>query len=109
MTGDGEVYYMITIIYWKGGSVVARGAVVRTEIVSSKFTPDERSVLEDQARKEQMSVSDYVRAAVMFSLIMDGNLRAVKITSGLVRAKVAEWLSSKPSLMDRMLRAVRKV
>ena len=88
---------------------VPRVPVARTEIVSSKFTPEERSVLEEQAKKELMSVSDYVRAAVMFSLIMDGNMRAVKITTGLMRAKVAEWLSSEPAWMARMLKAVRKV
>ena len=45
---------------------VPRVPVARTEIVSSKFTPEERSVLEAQAKKELMTVSDYIRAAVMF-------------------------------------------
>ncbi len=41
------------------------------------------------AKSQGLSPSDYVRAAVMFLAVMDGDVEALKITAESVRAKFA--------------------
>ena len=62
----------------------------RTQVVAGKFTREEEQVIRQEAEKQGMTVSDYVRAGVFTSLIMDGNAKAVKLMAGLVRRKLAE-------------------
>jgi len=62
----------------------------RTQVVAGKFTREEEQVIRDEAQKQNMTVSEYVRAAVFMSLILDGNAKAIKLMAGLVTGKLAE-------------------
>ncbi len=66
----------------------------RTQVVAGKFTREEEQVIRDEAQKQDMNVSEYVRAAVFMSLIMDGNVKAIKLMAGLAKAKIAQKLSA---------------
>lgn len=61
-----------------------------TQVVSGKFTREEEKIIRKEAEKQKVTVSEYVRGAVYMSLIMDGNVEAMKLAGGLVAAKVAE-------------------
>jgi hypothetical protein len=61
----------------------------RTQVVAGKFTVEEEGVIREEAQKQEMTVSEYVRGAVYGSLILDGNTKAIKLAAGLVRTKLA--------------------
>jgi hypothetical protein len=58
--------------------------------VAGKFTKEEEEVIREEAEGQGMTVSEYVRAGVFISLIMDGNTKAMGLMAGLVRRKLAE-------------------
>ncbi|HTO23115.1 MAG TPA: hypothetical protein VMQ10_11620 [Spirochaetia bacterium] len=62
----------------------------RTQVVAGKFTREEEQLIRDEAQRQEMNVSEYVRAAVFMSLILDGNTKAMKLMAGLVAGKLAE-------------------
>ena len=62
----------------------------RTQVVAGKFTREEEQVIRDEAQGQDMTVSEYVRAVVFMSLIMDGNTKAMKLAAGLAASKMAE-------------------
>ncbi len=62
----------------------------RTKVVAGKFTEEEEQVIREEAERQGMTVSEYVRAGVFTSLILDGNAKAIKMMAGLVGAKLAE-------------------
>ena len=53
----------------------------RTELVACRFTPEELKLIEFQAGKLKFTVSEYVRTACIMALIMDGNLKALKLVT----------------------------
>ncbi len=62
----------------------------RTQVVAGKFTKEEEEVIREEAERQGMTVSEYVRAGVFTSLIMDGNTKAMKMMAGLAALKLAE-------------------
>jgi hypothetical protein len=62
----------------------------RSQVVAGKFTREEEEVIREEAKKQGMTVSEYVRGAVFMLLIMDGNTKAMKLAAGLVAAKMAQ-------------------
>ena len=62
----------------------------RTQVVAGKFTREEEHVIRAEAERQEMTVSEYVRAAVFMSLIMDGNTKAMKLAAGLAKTKLAQ-------------------
>jgi len=51
----------------------------RTELMKFKVKPKERELIEKCADKQGLSVSEYVRAAVIMDMILEGNVGAMKI------------------------------
>jgi hypothetical protein len=45
----------------------------------------ELELIEREAQKNKMSVSDYVRSCVFFDLILSGNVRALQIMSARIK------------------------
>ncbi len=62
----------------------------RTQAVAGKFTKEEEEVIREEAERQGMTVSEYVRTGVFMSLIMDGNTKAMKMMVGLAAVKLAE-------------------
>ena len=56
--------------------------------MAGRFTPREKRAIEAQARKDGLAPSEYVRAAVMTTMVLDGNVEAMRITGQLLREKM---------------------
>ncbi len=63
---------------------------VKSITLGPRFTPREVKCIERQAMKEGISPSDYCRIATLSSLVMDGNIEAIKIMTANVRRRLAE-------------------
>ena len=72
--------------------MVARVKEPRTETLAGKFTKCERQIIEAEAKRQKMTVTEYVRVQVMTGLVLDGNVEALKILGGLMRDKLTEKL-----------------
>ncbi len=48
-------------------------------IVNFKVTPQEQKLIERQAKKDKMNVSDYVRSCVYMDLLLAGDLEAMRL------------------------------
>jgi hypothetical protein len=64
----------------------------RTELMQFKVTPDERKLIEQCAKKQSLSVSEYVRAAVIMDMILEGNVGAMKIAVDTIGRKAVQLL-----------------
>jgi uncharacterized protein (DUF1778 family) len=51
----------------------------RTELMQFKVTPEERKLIEKVAKKQGMTVSEYVRAAIIMDMVLEGEVEAMKI------------------------------
>jgi hypothetical protein len=60
----------------------------KTEVMAGRFTPREKRAIEAQAKKDGLSPSEYVRAAVMTTMVLDGNVEAMKITAKMLRERL---------------------
>ena len=64
----------------------------RTELMQFKVTPKERELIEKSAKKQDLSVSEYVRAAVIMDMILEGNVGAMKIAVDTIGRKAVQVL-----------------
>ena len=64
----------------------------RTELMQFKVTPKERELIEKCADKQALSVSEYVRAAVLMDMILEGNVGAMKIAVDTIGRKAVQLL-----------------
>jgi hypothetical protein len=64
----------------------------RTELMQFKVTPKERELIEKCADKQDLSVSEYVRAAVLMDMILEGNVGAMKIAVDTIGRKAVQLL-----------------
>lgn len=62
----------------KGGGAMRE----RSEVVSGRFTPRERKIVDRVATKNGMTESQYVRAAVLSACVLDGDLEAMRLLGG---------------------------
>ena len=51
----------------------------RTELMQFIVTPYEKKVIEDFVRKRHDTVSEYVRSAVIMDMVLEGEVKAMKI------------------------------
>jgi hypothetical protein len=70
----------------------------RPVVLSGRFTRHEEQLIEKEAEKQDMTVAEYVRTAVIMAMVLDGNLEAMKLVAG----RAAEMI------VERFRRAVRK-
>jgi hypothetical protein len=64
----------------------------RTELMQFKVTPEERKLIEQVAKKHGSTVSEYVRAAVIMDMILEGEVRAMKIVVDTIGRKAVQAL-----------------
>ena len=64
----------------------------RTELMQFKVTPDERKLIEKTAKKENLTVSEYVRGAVIMDMILEGEVGAMKIVVDTIGRKAVQAL-----------------
>ena len=64
----------------------------KTELMQFKVTPHERQVIEKRAHKEKMSVSEYVRAALLMDMVLSGDTQALKIVVTTIGQKAVKAL-----------------
>jgi hypothetical protein len=64
----------------------------RTELMQFKVTPEERKLIEKSADKQALSVSEYVRAAVLMDMILEGSVGAMKVAVDTIGRKAVQLL-----------------
>jgi len=61
-------------------------------IVNFKVTPREQKLIERHAKKEGVTVSDYVRNTVYLDMVMAGDVEAIRIVGRKLRDRLGEKL-----------------
>jgi len=61
-------------------------------MITFEATEEEKKVIERVAKKEGMTISEYVRACVFLDLFVSGDLEALKILSRRFRDRGAKFL-----------------
>jgi hypothetical protein len=64
----------------------------RTELMQFKVTPDERKLIEKCAKSQGVSVSEYVRAAVIMDMVLEGEVGAMKVVVDSIGRKAVQVL-----------------
>jgi hypothetical protein len=64
----------------------------RTELMQFKVTPEERKLIEKVAKRQGMTVSEYVRASVIMDMVLEGEVGAMKIVVDTVGRKAVQLL-----------------
>lgn len=64
----------------------------RTELMQFKVSPEERALIEKCAKKEKMTVSEYVRASLLMEMVLDGELQALKIVAATIGKRAVKGL-----------------
>lgn len=64
----------------------------RTELMQFKVTPDERKLIEKVAKKQGSTVSEYVRAAVIMDMVLEGEVGAMKVVVDTIGRKAVQAL-----------------
>lgn len=67
----------------------------KTETLQFKVTEQERRLIEKCAQDEEVTVSKYVRGAVLMSMVMDGKAEAIKIVAREVGEKAFAMVRQK--------------
>lgn len=57
-------------------------------IVNFKVTPQEQRLIERHAKKEGMTVSEYVRTTVYLDMVMAGDLEAIRVVGRKLRDRL---------------------
>lgn len=66
----------------------------RDQVLAYKATMEERRIIEAEAKKQGMSPSGYMRSAVLMTLVLDGNAKALALAGREVREQVVDRLKS---------------
>ena len=74
----------------------------RTELMQFKVTPKERELIDKCAKKQGLSVSEYVRAAVIMDMILEGNVGAMKIAVDTIGRKAVQLLNKRAERLARL-------
>nr|WP_281720661.1 hypothetical protein [Nitrosomonas nitrosa] len=64
----------------------------RTELMQFKVTPNERELIDKVAKKQGMTVSEYVRAAVIMDMVLEGEVGAMKVVVDSIGRKAVQVL-----------------
>lgn len=74
----------------------------RTELMQFKVTPKEKELIETFAKKQGDTVSEYVRAAVLMDMILEGNVGAMKIAVDTIGRKAVQLLNKRAERLSRL-------
>ncbi len=69
--------------------------MAKTDVYQIRFSEEEKALVEDYARKQGLKVADYIRLAVIFDMIMGGELRMMRYVSKELALKVTEVFRSR--------------
>lgn len=66
---------------------------MKTTMMQFRVNDDEKALIEKCAKKEGMTVSEYIRASMLMSMVMDGEVQALKIIGRTIGMKAMDALS----------------
>ena len=66
---------------------------MKTQLLQFRVNDEEKALIEKCAKKEGMTVSEYVRASMLMSMVMDGELQALKIIGRTIGLKAMDSLN----------------
>lgn len=64
----------------------------RSELMQFKVTPEERRLIEKCAKKQGHTVSEFVRAAVIMDMVLEGEVGAMKVVVDSIGRKAVQAL-----------------
>jgi uncharacterized protein (DUF1778 family) len=67
-----------------------------------KVTPKEKELIETCAKKQGDTVSEYVRAAVLMDMILEGNVGAMKIAVDTIGRKAVQLLNKRAERLAKL-------
>ena len=74
----------------------------RTELMQFKVTPYEKKVIEDFVRKRRDTVSEYVRSAVIMDMVLEGEVKAMKIVVDTIGRKAVQLLNKRANRLAKL-------
>ena len=74
----------------------------RTELMQFKVTPYEKKVIEDFVRKRRDTVSEYVRSAVIMDMVLEGEVKAMKIVVDTIGRKAVQLLNKRADRLAKL-------
>jgi ribosome biogenesis protein Nip4 len=74
----------------------------RTELMQFKATPYEKKVIEDFVRKRGDTVSEYVRSAVIMDMVLEGEVKAMKIVVDTIGRKAVQLLNKRAKRLEKL-------
>ncbi|MDH4079555.1 MAG: DUF6290 family protein [Nitrospira sp.] len=66
---------------------------MKTTMMQFRVNDEEKGLIEKCAKKEGMTVSEYIRASMLMSMVMDGEVQALKIIGRTIGMKAMDALS----------------
>lgn len=66
---------------------------MKTTMMQFRVNDEEKALIEKCAKKEGMTVSEYIRASMLMSMVMDGEVQALKIIGRTIGMKAMDALS----------------
>jgi ribosome biogenesis protein Nip4 len=74
----------------------------RTELMQFKVTSYEKKVIEDFVRKRGDTVSEYVRSAVIMDMVLEGEVKAMKIVVDTIGRKAVLLLNKRAKRLEKL-------
>ena len=74
----------------------------RTELLQFKVSPEERKLIEDCAKKQGASVSEYVRSCVIMEMVLDGEVKAMRIVVDSIGRKAVQALRKRADRLAQL-------
>jgi hypothetical protein len=74
----------------------------RTELMQFKVTSYEKKVIEDFVRKRGDTVSEYVRSAVIMDMVLEGEVKAMKIVVDTIGRKAVQLLNKRADRLAKL-------
>ena len=74
----------------------------RTELMQFKVTSYEKKVIEDFVRKLGDTVSEYVRSAVIMDMVLEGEVKAMKIVVDTIGRKAVQLLNKRAKRLEKL-------
>lgn len=74
----------------------------RTELMQFKVSPEERALIEKCAKKEKITVSEYVRTSLLMEMVLDGEFQAMKIVATTIGRKAIKALQRRAEQLSAL-------
>ena len=66
---------------------------MKTQMMQFRVTDEEKDLIEKCAENSDMTVSEYIRASMLMQMVVDGEVRALKIVGRTIGMKAMDALS----------------